>query len=49
MIMADDPEAATPEASVPNTKFYGSFIGVLKVSVVALALLLIAMALFLVR
>ncbi len=47
--MADDPDAATPVANVPNTKFYGSFISVLKGSVVALALLLIAMAVFLVR
>lgn len=47
--MADDPDAATPEANVPNIRFYGSFIGVLKGAVVALALLLIAMALFLVR
>ena len=47
--MADDPDAATPVANEPNTKFYGSFIGVLKGAVVALALLLIAMALFLVR
>lgn len=47
--MADDPDAATPEANVANTRFYSSFIGVLKGAVVALALLLIAMALFLVR
>ncbi len=47
--MADDPEAATPVANVPNTRFYGSFVGVLWRAVVALALLLIAMAVFLVR
>ncbi len=47
--MADDPNAAAPQANVPNTKFYGTFIDVLKGAVVALALLLIAMALFLVR
>lgn len=47
--MADDPTAAPPQAHVPNTRFYGSFIGVLKWSIVALALLLVAMALFLVR
>ncbi len=47
--MADDPNAATPQANVPNVRFYASFIGVLKGAVVALALLLIAMALFLVR
>ncbi len=47
--MADDPDAATPEANVPNFKFYDSFTGVLWKAVVALALLLIAMALFLVR
>jgi len=47
--MADDPNAATPERNVPNVRFYSSFIGLLKGAVVALALLLIAMALFLVR
>ncbi len=47
--MADDQNAAAPQANVPNTRFYGSFIDVLKWAVVALALLLIAMALFLVH
>ncbi len=47
--MADDPTAATPVAHVPNTRFYARFIGVTKAAVVVLALLLIAMALFLVR
>lgn len=47
--MADEPDAATPVANVPNVRFYDSFLGVLKGAVVALALLLIAMALFLVR
>lgn len=47
--MADDPDTATPEANLPNTKFYVSFLDVLKWSVVALALLLIAMAVFLVH
>ncbi len=47
--MADDHNAAVPQANVPNTRFYGSFVDVLKWAVVALALLLIAMALFLVH
>lgn len=47
--MADDPDGAAPESGVPNTRFYGSFIDVLKWAVIALALLLIAMAIFLVR
>ncbi|QYE36150.1 aa3-type cytochrome c oxidase subunit IV [Polymorphobacter sp. PAMC 29334] len=47
--MADDLNAAVPQANVPNTRFYGSFVDVLKWAVVALALLLIAMALFLVH
>ena len=47
--MADDNNATAPEANVPNTRFYGSFINVLWWAIVALACLLIAMALFLVR
>jgi len=47
--MADDQTAAAPQANVPNKRFYGSFVGVLKWAVVALALLLMAMALFLVH
>ncbi|MBC7496943.1 MAG: hypothetical protein H7243_07265 [Sphingomonadaceae bacterium] len=47
--MADDPDAATPHAQVPNTRFYKRFTSVAWRSIVALALLLIAMALFLVR
>ncbi|MGI4880699.1 MAG: aa3-type cytochrome c oxidase subunit IV [Janthinobacterium lividum] len=47
--MADDQNAAVPQANIPNTRFYGSFVDVLKWAVVALALLLIAMALFLVH
>ncbi len=47
--MADDPDAATPQANVPNVRFYHSFIGLLKGAIVALALLLIALAVFLVR
>lgn len=47
--MADDPNAATPVANVPNVRFYDSFLGVLKGAVVALVILLTLMALFLVR
>ena len=47
--MVDDPDTATPEANVPNVRFYDSFIGVLKGAVVALAILLIVLALWLVR
>ena len=47
--MADDPDAATPVANVPNVRFYSSFIGVLKGAVVALAVLLIVLAVVLVR
>jgi hypothetical protein len=47
--MADDPTAATPHAHVPNTKFYHRFTSVAWRAVWALAILLIAMALFLVR
>jgi hypothetical protein len=47
--MADDPDAATPVANVPNVKFYDSFLGVLKGAVVALAVLLIVLAVVLVR
>ncbi len=47
--MADDPDAATPEANVPNVRFYHSFLGMLKAAIVAIALLLIVMAVFLVR
>lgn len=45
--MTDDTNA--PEVNEPNVGFYDSFIGVMKWSVVALALLLIVMAVFLVR
>jgi len=46
--MANDIHNGDP--LIPDHKrFYSSFIGVLKASVVALAILLIAMALFLVR
>ncbi len=47
--MADDTDPATPQLNVPNVRFYHSFIGLMKAAIVALALLLIAMALFLVR
>lgn len=47
--MTDDPDAATPVANVPNTKFYHRFTNVLWNAVVALAVLLIVLAVVLVR
>ncbi|MBV8973263.1 MAG: hypothetical protein JO290_13340 [Sphingomonadaceae bacterium] len=47
--MADDPTAATPEANVPNVRFYHSFTRVLWYAICAIALLLIALAVLLVR
>ncbi len=47
--MADDPDAATPVANVPNRSFYDSFLRVLTGAIAGLALLLVAMAVFLVR
>ena len=47
--MADDPTAATPVANAPNIRFYERFTSVVWRAIVVLALLLIAMALFLVR
>lgn len=44
--MADDSNMAGPENG-SHVRFYGSFVGVLKWSVIAIALLLIAMAVFL--
>lgn len=44
--MADDTDSRPPEPPA-HQRFYGSFVDVLKWSVVAIALLLIAMAVFL--